>query len=405
MKIIEFEIDENLMLTGMTQLANLSRLEVCHENEDIFEVLDFDDERVFLEPTLIFHQARKGREGVSLPLEQLLWGAVPAEERPLQVRVQTCAEGWVKLPGWGNLKTELASAALNLSGTTPDDLQLFTLQGNRVPAQFYPEVFLPNSSIRVTRYRPDIYRCLGAHLHENVTTTFTKWVRPLQNAFSIIQQAVPEYCQLIAKSSQEISLFSSDNQNSFAAMEHFGTGFINVDDQGYDEVFFVDDIAHQCGHTIFNALTLMTSHYLSIDPNTTLVSLVDDAVHGEHRTVYGAFHGLFTYTSTLHCLDQSLKKGLFKGQQVKDVIGRIGFYMRKFNYDLKQLSRPGVFTDHGLKYYAMFKASYESVLNKYRVLPPVTYVGQPYTFRLEMFINANPEYKLINEDALVIYGL
>ena len=405
MKIIEFEVDVNRLLTGMAQLANFSRINVYQENEDIFEALDFDDERVFLEPALIYNRTENHKGVCGLPIEQLLWGALAEKERPSRLEVQTCAEGWLKMPNWGYFKTELSSTMMNLNWHSPGILPTLTLGSELLPATFYPEVVLPNSSIRITRNRPNLYRDLGAHLNEDVSITYNKWAPFLVKAFGIMQEVVPEYCKLIELSTKEISLFSSDNQNSFASMAHFGTCFINVDDPDYDEVFFVDDIAHQCGHTILYAITLTSSELFVLAPDTPLVTLGNNTVAGEHRSLYEAFHGLFTYTTAVHCLDQSLQLGLFKGKQIREAIGRIGFYMRKFNYDLRQLSMAGLFAAQGLVYYNMFKSSYNLMLNKYRMLPPVDYSTQPYTFNLKIFIAENPNYESLNEKALLAYGL
>ena len=65
-------------------------------------------------------------------------------------------------------------------------------------------------------------------------------------------------------------MFRTDpkNTNSFATIKAHGMAFFNVYQDEYDEVFFVDDIAHQTGHIIFNVMIYESNRFFKKDKNT-----------------------------------------------------------------------------------------------------------------------------------------
>jgi hypothetical protein len=109
--------------------------------------------------------------------------------------------------------------------------------------------------------------------------------------------------------------------------------------------------------------------------------------------VYGAFHGLFTYTCILHSMDRILEKG-DDSLMVSEALGRIGFYLNKFKIDLVNLDNPKILTDEGMNFHAQFQDSYEYIYAKYnRQIVGFDYSNQPYTFQYDLFkkINSTPK--------------
>lgn len=399
MKILQFQVDEQLMHESLSQLANLNRIEIYQCREDLFERLDFEDQNTFLEPALFYFLLKRQSPEPQTPLDQLLWGYMGPTERPDQIPVRTCREGWIALPNYGNFKTAIPQTDLTMIAEAGRPLAFQDASGNTIPFEFFEEEFLPNSSIRIARHQLDIYQGHhGSTLAEPVTQTYEKWAETLKRAYSLLQKASPEYCRLLEATNREVAMFSSPDYNSFAAMYYFGTGFLNVEDQPYDEVFFIDDMAHQCGHVLYNTLTLRQSDYLAIDKDASLKEI--SGMEWEHRNIYGAFHGLFTYSTIVHCMDQCIEGRLFDERQLKDAIGRIGFYMRKLRFDLDHLGKPEFFTEKGLAYYNMFVEGYREMLQKYSSLPNPKYLGQPYTFRYQLFMENNPAFQQVDYDFL-----
>lgn len=173
-----------------------------------------------------------------------------------------------------------------------------------------------------------------------------------------------------------------------AAISYHGTAFINIDSQIHDEVFFVEDLAHQCGHIIFYALTLNTKTFLKSHKDSLLREWT--GVLQDNRSVYGAFHGLFTYTTILYCLRQCLKANAFDSIQQVEAMARIGFFMQKFEMDLNQMNIPDLFTIYGGHIYDAAFTCFEQVKAEYaESYKDYTYTNQPYIFNYEAFQQAN----------------
>jgi HEXXH motif-containing protein len=392
MKLLHFTVDPDQIAQHLVQLANLNRIETYNSAPELFEFLEFEDDQTFLEPALFFFNATKDTQLQTTPLEQILWGYMHTKDRPRQITVRTCTEGCVALPQVGNFQTTLPATNLNLTWNGGQQFRLFQEDGKEVPATFFPEEFLPGSPIRIARHVLDSYpEYHKVKMARPVAQVVDQWQGTLAKAYQLMQKATPEICQLLEQSTREISLFSSANFNSHAAIAYFGTAFLNVEDEPYDEAFFLDDLAHQCGHVIFNALTLHAEEYLTVPKTTPLGTLI--GYESERRPVYGAFHGLFTYTTILHTLDRCISAQLLNQRQLQEAIGRIGFYQEKFRYDLINFQKAGVFTKQGNEFYQGFLASHKMILDKYRHLPKASFEGQPYTFRYELFLKNNPAYR------------
>src|SRR5690606_27862038 len=116
---------------------------------------------------------------------------------------------------------------------------------------------------------------------------------------------------------------------SLAALFYFGAGLLNVNNVNHNEAFFIDDIAHQCGHTVFYALTLDQSKYLIPPPDTPLQNITGNK--DESRDVYGSFHELFTYTTILESINNELSNTnkTYEKVVLDELIARLGFYMNK----------------------------------------------------------------------------
>jgi len=84
-----------------------------------------------------------------------------------------------------------------------------------------------------------------------------------------MRRATPVLFDALRSVTRRIVLYSADLPNSFATLSAHGVAFLNVKDDN-DEVFFVDDLAHQCGHIMFNALTQEKPRFLARTADTPL---------------------------------------------------------------------------------------------------------------------------------------
>jgi hypothetical protein len=231
-----------------------------------------------------------------------------------------------------------------------------------------------------------------------------KHLKHLTKAFNLIKQYVPEYYTLLEFVLKQVVIFNVDTtlRNSFADLTAHGTIFINAYQEDYDEVFFVDDIAHQSGHVIMNALLYEPSEYFRVPENFTLEEIKLGNGNIEKRDIHVVYHALYTYYTTFICLDKCLSSNVFNTRQRHEALGRMKFYIGKCNYDLMLFkdSESHIFNEEKLlskkgwkhlieihdKQQEMFKKWKSSVEN-------LELDNQPYNFTYSKFIELNPLYE------------
>jgi HEXXH motif-containing protein len=186
---------------------------------------------------------------------------------------------------------------------------------------------------------------------------------------------------------RRIVCFRHDNVNSFATINAHGTVFFNARDD-HDEIFFVDELTHQCGHIVFNAMTVCRRDFLAAEPDSPLNAIAPR--ENERRTIYDAFHGLYTEHTMTNMMRRCDEEAIYRGRQAHELYGRLSFITRKYRVDLRNLSGDGIFTPLGREMYDYFSSAFEEVFCARRALFETDMTGQPYNFDYELFARHNP---------------
>src|SRR5262249_5907362 len=210
---------------------------------------------------------------------------------------------------------------------------------NALPAILQTAQRVSGTAIEVEKHRQSLFDRFflegsGAPDATDFVGAASDHLRHLTNACALLRDHCPDLAEELFFASRRIVLYRYERPYSFATLSAHGAIFLNVTGEN-DEVFFVEDIAHQVAHVLFNALTLNKPRFLSIDPDTSLGTL-----HGnehEPRTLYSAYHGLFTYIMIGSTLAALLDRAVFKGRQAHEAMGRLGLIFRKFAFDLALL--------------------------------------------------------------------
>ena len=162
----------------------------------------------------------------------------------------------------------------------------------------------------------------------------------------------------------------------------------------------MEDIAHQCGHVIFNNIIHGNKDIFRISPETiikekgffgAIVNLL------EKRTLFVAFHALFTYYSITLCLEACLLKAELTLLQKHEALGRLAFCFRKYTNDIELLSKVDkdgqslYFTEAGLELYRPMEALYKKTRIEWVVkIKKINLLNQPYNFSVKNFRTSNP---------------
>lgn len=360
---------------AQTSISDIIRMAFFQEDSALFDLLDYEDDFTFLEPSLFCHFLSDISKTNKIPLLQSVVGYIPAKKRLAMISLTADRFGMINLPNLGYIRTEPYNIV---------PVDLITLTG------LIPDQFVKNSNIRLCLHPTDLLAyAKDVSFHEPVEDTLYKNEDALSVATTFLQKQLPDFWSLITSVTREFVVFSSPNHNSFAGIMHHGTAYFNTENRIQTPVFFIDDIAHQCGHIIFNVITLDTPKYLKVPKDHPLKNYSTNP--GEMRGAYGAFHGLFTYTCILHALDEVLQSQCFTDEKLRfEALGRIGFYLHKFYLDLKLMNNPEILTDAGLDFHRQFNEGFQEILARYKKeIQGFDYSNQSYTFQYDRFKESN----------------
>lgn len=365
MKIIDFDLDPHFFQQNQNLLRNMLRSLFEAAYPDLANQQVPLHESVYDEPLLYYHLL--GSKAY-YPIEQITAGYhnLSAEKPRLgDLPHAKDIHGKTYFPGIGYLDTS-ENGLLDKTGGREwlgkTEVELY---------KFVPNIILDHD--------PSVNYC-PSDLADGYRNALTR-------AFEKMRLNTPEFFELICMCTKNICLFKSDNLNSFAGITQHGTCFINIVEDDASEVFFMDDLAHQCGHIIFNILTAKTEDFLKFDKTTLIRDL--GGFDADDRNIYSIFHGLFTYSCILSSLDAYLENTDAEEQPLLrlEAFARLGFYVTKMFVDLENLYGKNLFTPLGETYYAAFIKNYQCMYDKYHTtIKTLPFANQPYVFSFEQFL-------------------
>ena len=374
------------MEEGERLLAALVRNRLGTMVPDLLELMDPPDNEVFLEPLLF---ATLNEKEFSYPIAPIVFGYMSVAHRPREIPALSDRDGLVYLPKIGYFITDCRNQELRLSWRESVSDWIMYSGMEKLPYRFENLQTIANGQIEIVPHIHPLWNRLFPEKErtvENRTITI-KHLENIRNAFEIIHALHPWLYGNMLRCIRKIVIFHSNQMNSFASMFAHGTAFLNASDCD-DEVFFVEDLAHQCGHVLFNAVTLGLDQYFAVDPDTPLKTFT--SMDSETRTLYDAFHGVFTEALMIQSLNSCHENNDFKGRQAHELLGRIAFILRRFGTDLHCLIEPGIFTEKGnFLLHNIFQEFKGRVAQHSRIVREFDFSNQPYNFNYDKFVELN----------------
>lgn len=323
-------------------------------------------------------------------LAQIAFGHQPQTGRPIAIPVRTNNRGTICLSGLGRLTTAYPNTELTLQGR--GDASALQIWGRNGPieADLHARTVV-NGTIEVDLEAHPALQTLwpATGSPEPPLAALERYVEPLAHAFRILNHAVPQFARMIVAVTRRIVLMSDRDAHSFAADAAYGAAFFNIVDEEANELFFIEEIAHQCGHILFSAITYEPGAFLRI-PMETQLAEATDAVH-DGRSLYEALHGAFTEATMALCFDACLERRLFEGRDRHELLGRVALILRKMNHDLLLLARPDFYTERGAAWFDTIRLLFEELCDRrWNELRGFDFAGQPYAFDYRAFAARNP---------------
>lgn len=366
-----------MLHNNQTELVNAIKLLIYKENMSLLENLNFDDDNVFLEPLLFAYFNYKGKNHFPEQLLSEFMQGYLIEKKDLEINFCFNTSGVAYIPKLGYFKKGELSPFEPIHKIEDTDIEVL-----KYSVILFKD-FFRNSSMDLIR-EEDI---------EFGTFLFDKNIGFLTNAFNFIKKYSGRHFDMIQQCCKKIVLFKTDasNLNSFATIKAQGIAFFNVYQEDYDEVFFVDDIAHQTGHIILTTLFHNRKSIFKIDEEQYVVDILKIK---DHRTVYILMHALYTYYTTLLCMNDCLINNAFDLKQSKEALGRIGFYLNKCSSDLDKFEKintlhngiENVLTLKGIEIYTLIREKYLETSQKWKsTTMHYNYTNQNYNFAFKKF--------------------
>lgn len=358
------------------EIENTIKTLLFQKTPDLVKELDFENSKCFSEPLLfiLLQQSLIDKNKVSQYLQGFKF-----KQKPIVVDTLLNRENIAYLPNLGYYSSK--------------------------PSKIHEIQFLQNSNIELLiNKNDDLLKVFNISASENERQNLVeiskqlilKYRRALENSISILKNCCTEHFSLIEKCCKKIVLFKTDpqNTNSFATINAHGIAFFNVYQDDYDEVFFIDDIAHQTGHIILNTLLFNREKYFKVDVNQSVAEIIKDPK--EYRDIFTLYHALYTYYTSINCLQNAIEENLLSPKQEKEALGRIGFYLLKYKSDINKIEKiaesfggsKNVFKDQNLMLYDKILKYYYSLDSKEKY-DSYNFSNQPYNYTHKNFLEVN----------------
>ena len=383
---MQHDLIKQKMEEGKAQLIQHIQLLIYKSRKDLFERLDFEDEAPFMEPMLYtFFNTPESKLG----LDQLLYGYMVPGRRPPELEVYADGHGIIYLPRIGYYRTGLSNERVVFKpGASVEEARFFR-NGAETPAIFEPVYLLGDTEIEVCRHNNPLLKSLFIENEDPaIEDGLDKHARHLEKAFGLIATHYPEFYDLFLATVRKLVFFRSGARHSFASLQANGASFFNVHDHD-DEVYFCEDITHQCGHVIYYSVLFDKSAYFTVPPETPL-SRFNGRPHDD-RSVLGGFYALLPFCfSNINSL-RLYKAGVFKGRQLHEFLGRFAFRMRKFGQAIKDYEGGEMLNERGHAWMEIFAAVFREIDEEARsFLYAYDSSNQVYDFSFERFVKLNP---------------
>ncbi|HEX8207052.1 MAG TPA: hypothetical protein VF587_13410 [Solirubrobacteraceae bacterium] len=210
----------------------------------------------------------------------------------------------------------------------------------------------------------------------------------LSAGLGLIEEAWPALGEAIGRSVRHVVLFRDPARNSFATPAAHGIAFINTA-LGTSDVFFVEDLAHQGGHVLFEAAWEGAPALVSVAPEASVGELAgsDDA-----RSLEVAVHGMVTLTLMIGALRRVLASDAAVDRD--EATGRLLFALVRLGTDLRALAGLPVYAEAGVAVMREVVGAYMEAARAYgELVVAADFTGQPYNFDLALFRRRNAELR------------
>lgn len=384
--VMNYQLINQKTAEGRNGYIQYIKLLLYKNRKDLFDLLEFDADAPFMEPLLYtWFNAREKK----IPLDQIVYGYIVPEKRPGSITVYPDRTGIVYLPNIGYYHTNITEGPIEYYGHERASQARLVVNGEVINAAYEPVCLLDDSGIELCLHNDPLLNTLfESNEDPAIEDVVSRHKQHLEKALAYIKNYYPEFDALLHATVKRVVIFKSKQMRSFASMLANGTAFFNAQDW-HDEVFFCEDITHQCGHVIYYAVMFDKTSFFSVPPETPIKQFNNRS--NDVRTVLGAFYSLlpfcFSNTNSWRLLDGEI----FSDRQLHEFLGRFAFRMRKFRIALEDFRSGDMLSEKGRLLWNEFEDTLNEVDEKVNsFLYQYKTSNQTYDFSYENFLLLNP---------------
>lgn len=371
--------------------VDIIKMEMYKNAQDTFAHLEWENDECFMEPLATMQLVYKPVP--KFHLKQLLLGRMPEEKRLTSLKVYADKAGVVYLPAIGYLTSTYPDQELDLTISTQFDSFQLQKDGQLVESEFFPVVNYRNTPIEITRFDNEIMREMYGTkenpLSVDVDQGFAKHHDHVVKAMDLLHEVNPWYFEMVTDLIRKFVIFYNPDVRSFASKSTTGIAFFSAYDE-YNEIFFLEDIIHQCAHNILYTLTVKMDEYFKVEAKYGKISEFNGNPD-DYRTIYSAYHGVFSLVNIVDTFGRILNRDFDDPRKSLEVRARFVDNLRRLKKGVASLKHEEIYTERGWGLLLMIEAYCDQLTEQYAsLMEGHDFTNQSYVFSFEKYLEANP---------------
>lgn len=357
---------------------NLIKILIYKHDKAILEKIDFDDENIYLDPLIFsYFNCKKYNFIPKEALEEILQGYF-LERETIRLNHSFNKYGKAYIPRVGYFK----------KGET-EPFEPVLVEGDfEIVKEIHPTQ---------ERYFIESYKGHVVNQNPDHSPVWKKHHKELFRAVNIIKKYLPNFYDQLIFANRKIYLHDNPRILNFTTVETLGMLYFYVVGD-FNLIYFIEELIHEGSHNYLYYMVHNRRDYFKIDVDN-LVMRDFTKQTWDYRTIYGAFHGLFTVTRRVECFDKLLTQNIFSGREKHELLGRLTDQFARFRTGLELLNLNKVYTEKGLELYNTLDTRCASILKKYATLTDVFDLrNRDLDFRYDDFCNLNPFEDFLKKD-------
>jgi len=366
------------------EIINTIKILLYKEDSKVLENLDFDNDNIFLEPLLFsYFNAKADNLSLEINLEEILQGYF-IEKEPIKIENSYNKNDIAYIPEVGYFKK---------GQKTPYE-PILKIGDFEILKEVHPTqeiYFVETYKGHTTNSNPTYNSIWAAHYKE------------LDRAIGIIKKYLPDYYGQLKFANKKIFLHDNPKIINFTSKETLGMLYFYVIGNN-NIVYYIEELIHQGSHNYLHYIVHDRKQYFKIDVDHTIMRDLTKK-QWDYRSVFSAFHGLFTVTQRVVYFDKLLDQNVFTGREKHELLGRLADQFPRFRTGLQFLDLTKVYTDKGANFYRDLDKKCASILKKYEKLKDeFDLSNRDVDFRYNDFCTLNPYEDFLEKDKLGHYN-